>query len=266
MIRVDSFTEALCEGTSKGNQYKFYKDGIWVKFDNQNCYEGLAEEFVSLFESCIYNFPYVKYMTDTFEYNDAINKGCYYRNMYDNINISFVSLRGLFKSRNIPLKIFLGENGIQDVREKVMEITNLDILEYLGRLLMLDCLIINEDRHYMNLGVCRHVITGKFGIAPCFDNGSSLFCVNWTYRKRKSIEENIEFAKSVARPFSKFFDKQLEGVLDLGCKPLIIDKSKTEWLLRNYHNNLYSDEINSRIKAVLVNRLRYYEGKCFVFV
>lgn len=270
MFCVDSFQEILNEGSSKGNQQKFYKEGVWVKVDNRGCSEGLSEEFISLFEECIYDFNYVKYKSDTILYNDNEYLGCYSYNMYNNLDISFISLRQLFKRNNIPLSIFIKSEdtseNILNVVSTIELLTGLNILGYLSKLLMLDCLIVNEDRHYMNLGVCRNIKTGEFVFAPCFDNGSSLFCTDWTYRKRKTLEENIDFAKSVARPFSKFYDKQLDALLNLGCKPLVINKSRIVWLLDNYYNNLYSDELNKRVKGVLINRLKYYNGKAFVFI
>lgn len=269
MVCVDSFSRVINESSSKGNQHKFYKDGVWVKIDNRSCSEGLAEEFVSLFEDCIYDFPHVEYRSDKVLYNEMGYVGCYSYSMFNDPNISFVSLRHLFNKSGIRLNIFLSdpviENNIKAVVNTVLNITGINTLDYFGRLVILDCLIINEDRHYMNLGICQDLVTGNFYEAPCFDNGSSLFCTDWTYRPSKSLEENIQRAKGVARPFSKFFDKQLEGILRLGCKPLVINKSRVEWLLRNYYNNLYSDELNKRVKEVLINRLRYYEGKAFIF-
>lgn len=111
----------------------------------------------------------------------------------------------------------------------------------------------------MNLGIC--IKENKFGVSQVFDNGSSLFCTNWTYRSRKSLEENIQCAMRVARPFSKFFDKQVDACIRLGAKPLLINKTGLDYLLINYHNNLYSDEQNLLIKNVLKNKLQYYYGK-----
>lgn len=78
MICVDSFSRVINESSSKGNQHKFYKDGVWVKIDSRYCSEGLAEEFVSLFEDCIYDFPHVEYKSDKVVYNnlysDELNK------------------------------------------------------------------------------------------------------------------------------------------------------------------------------------------------
>lgn len=263
MINIDAYSVVMSESSSKGNQRKFYKDGYWVKLDNEKCNEGLAEEFVSRFESLIIDFPYVEYKTDKFILDDDVYVGCYSKNMYNNINVSFLSLRRLFKSNNIPLNLFIKDEdisiNIKNVVESVYKLTELNILDYLFRLLLLDALILNEDRHYMNLGICTD---GKrFALAPSFDNGSSLFCTNWTYRKTKSFEENISRAKSVARPFSKFFDKQVDACLKLGAKPLQIYKKGLDLLMINYHNELYSDSMNNLVKAVLSDRLAYYYNK-----
>jgi hypothetical protein len=260
MICVDSYRVIQSESSSKGNQIKFYSNGYWVKLDNDRCYEGLAEHFTSMFESCIEDFSYVPYYNDTIVYKDEEYLGCYSYNMYNNLNISFISLRRLFRQNNIPLNIFIKnesiEVNIQNVIKETYKLTGVNISNYLFRLLLLDALIINEDRHYMNLGVVTDRV--KYYEAQCFDNGSSLFCTNWTYRKRKSFEENIQSAKSVARPFSKFFDKQVKACINLGAKPLVINKNKLDYFLSNYSNPLYSGEKIELIKSVLKNRLGYY--------
>lgn len=270
LIVVDSFSEVINESSSKGNQLKFYKNGVWAKIDNMHCYEGLAEEFISLVEECIYDFSFVKYKSEQISYNEDIYTGCYSYNMYNNPDIEFISCRKIFKQSNVPLSIFIkGEstaNNIKNVVEKLYELTGVNTLNYFRQLLMLDCLILNEDRHYMNIGVCFNRLNKVWGTAQCFDNGSSLFCTNWTYRKSKSLDDNIKAAMTVARPFSKFYDKQLNALLQLGCKPLCINKSKLEFLLGNYSNKVYPDELIIRMKSVLINRLNYYNGRAFIFM
>ena len=262
MIVLDNISQVRINSSSKGNQKKFYNNGYWIKLDNENCYEGLAEDFVSKFESLIVDFNFVDYKSDLFEYRDNGYNGCISYNMF-NINISFISLRNLFRKYNIPMNIFIKEDSVEknmlNVIETVGKLTNSDIRNYIFSLLMLDALILNEDRHYMNLGVCTD--GNKYITSACFDNGSSLFCTNWAYRKRKSFEENIKSAQSVARPFSKFYDKQVSACIRLGAKPLQIYKKGLDLLMINYHNPLYDDKMNNLIKAVLSDRLSYYYNK-----
>lgn len=270
MLVLDDYRKILSDSSSKGNQRKFYVNGNWIKLDNEYCYEGLAEHFVSCFCYCIEDFPHVQYISDRFEYRGNIYNGCYSANMFKDDYSSFISFRSLFKQYNIPKNILISDESIsvniQNTVSAIKQNTGVDLLNYLGRLLMLDCLIINEDRHIMNLGAEYNGVVDKYFEVPCFDNGSSLFCTNWTYKSRKSLEENIDFAKSVARPFSKFYDKQLNALLDLGCPKLKINKSSVDYLLKNYSNKYYSDDLIARVKYILKNRLDYYEGWCFVYV
>lgn len=269
MLVLDDRTKVVVNSSSKGNQVKFYNNGMWIKLDNLRCSEGLAEDFVSKFCSCIYDFPYVKYQSDTFLYDEDIFTGCKSMNMYNRQDIMFVSMRSLLRQWNVQSNIFYSsasvEQNIINVVELVKKKLGVDLLDYFRRLLLLDSLIINEDRHIMNLGVCYCKTNNRFYEALCFDNGSSLFCTNWTYRKRKTLEENIKSATSVARPFSKFFEKQVYALLNLGCRPLEINRSKVEALLQGYYNPLYSDELNARVKSVLKDRLGHYQGVAFVW-
>lgn len=270
MIHLDDSFRIEMASSSRGDQRKFYKDGYWVKLDNEGYFEGLAEEFVSYFCTCIEGFSSVEYRTSMFEYNERQFRGCVSKTMFGDKNICFTSIKSLAKSYNVPLRNFVCQNSVeQNIINTVVFIRDnfgVNILSYLGRLLMLDCIIINEDRHLMNLGICYNKKLGVYMEAPCFDNGTSLFCTYWSYRKRKSLEENIEFAKSVAKPFSKFYDKQLSALLNLGCKPLLINKVRLEYILDWYTNDLYPKEVLDRVKAVLLNRLRYYEGSAFIYV
>lgn len=267
-VIVDTWQKVQSEGTSKGNQSKFFQNGVWVKFDTSGNYEGLAEEFASLFAKTILGFPIVEYHTETFEYDSMTYNGCYSYSMY-NGGAAFVSLRRLFKMNGISLDIFTKHKdisqNIQEVIITVYRLTGLNISEYLFRVLFYDCLIQNEDRHYMNLGVCWSAKHGWVE-APCFDNGGSLFCVNWTYRDRLTFAENFERVQRSARPFSKFFNKQIEACMLLGAKPLKINRQAVRQLLDTYENPRYSNDMVIRVKTVLFERLRMYEGKVFEWV
>lgn len=267
MIIVDAGNLVTTESSSKGNQLKFHTGNSWVKIDSQFGTEGLAEEFVSLFEDCLLDFPHVTYKSELVEYNGVVCSGCVSENMLNDKAV-FVSIRHILQGQDLRIVEFRRYDRITDNIKNIVDIvyscTGVNLTSYFGRLLLLDALILNEDRHWMNIGVCYS--KGKYIEAPCFDNGSSLFCVNWTYRARKSLEENIKFAESVARPFSNFYDKQVEAVLDLGCKPLVVDKSKLDLLLASYTNELYDNSSVRLTKDVLLSRLSKYKGVAFDYV
>ena len=265
MLNFDEMQEVKYMSSCKGNQTKFYSDGYWYKIDSLNNKEGLAEEFVSKIESCIFDFKYVEYKSIEGLYKqDAVN-ACCCKNMYSE-NTQFITFKDLFRYKGIPHSVFIKYADISDNIESVLEIlyniTGLNLLNYLRDNLFLDALIINEDRHWMNLGVCY--TDDKFHIAPVFDNGSSLFCVDWTYRESKSFDENIKTAELSARPFSKFYDRQVDALLKLGCKPLRININTLYEEMHGYHNVLYDIKQVELAKRVLLNRLVKYKGKIYV--
>ena len=74
------------------------------------------------------------------------------------------------------------------------------------------------------------------------------------------MKKILKSAKSVARPFSKFFDKQVDACLSLGAEPLRISKVRLDALLSTYGHPLYPKDRVELIKKVIVNRLDYYRG------
>lgn len=73
----------------------------------------------------------------------------------------------------------------------------------LDLMLILDYIVLNEDRHYGNFGMIRSAITGEFlGPAPVFDTGSSLYY--------DSTRLNVESVES--KPFHKSFSQQIKLV------------------------------------------------------
>lgn len=81
----------------------------------------------------------------------------------------------------------------------------LDIREALGRMLVLDFLIANEDRHQNNFGVVRDAETLEYlGAAPVFDSGTSLWFNQFTHMIGRS--------KINSKPFKKCHDEQIKLV------------------------------------------------------
>lgn len=83
-------------------------------------------------------------------------------------------------------------------------ITN--VVPFLDRMIVLDYIIANEDRHFNNFGVLRNPVTLKWiGMAPIYDSGSSL-----GYAK---TESQIRSGKGIiCKPFKNSHDDQLKLV------------------------------------------------------
>ena len=85
-----------------------------------------------------------------------------------------------------------------------------DVVPALDKMIVLDYLIANEDRHLNNFGLLRNAETLEWlGFAPVFDSGSSLGYdkLNAEIRANKNI---------TCKPFKKCHEEQLKLVSDFG--------------------------------------------------
>lgn len=270
MIVLDDFEQIKSQHGTRGNQMKFYNDGMWYKLDNLKCNEGLAEEFASKFCACINGMSYVPYKSDKYMYHGEVYNGCECPNMYWNNDIEFINTKTMWERQGEEGSIFTRKDVERDripyVVSYIKSLTGVDTGSYFARLAYLDSIIVNVDRHYMNVGVCYDKGQDKYMIAPCFDNGSAFLCVNWYNSHRRSLDENIAYSLDQVYPFVKWSDKQVELFKEFGFPPLYISKSKVTELLNTYENNNYSPDLVARCKYVLEKRLRETEGVSFEWV
>jgi hypothetical protein len=83
-----------------------------------------------------------------------------------------------------------------------------NVVSYLDRMLVLDYIIANEDRHLNNFGAIRNAETLEWlGMAPIYDSGSSLGYDKVAAEIRRG--QNI-----VCKPFKNHHDEQLKLVSD----------------------------------------------------
>ena len=92
------------------------------------------------------------------------------------------------------------------VESFVKEYTGLDIHEYLSKMLALDALILNTDRHFNNIGIIANSKENKYRFAPIFDNGRSLLSEIEKFPFDISIEENIQ--NVIGKPFAANLEYQ----------------------------------------------------------
>ena len=81
-----------------------------------------------------------------------------------------------------------------------------EVITYLNRMIVLDYIIANEDRHFNNFGVIRNAETLEWiGMAPIYDSGSSL-----GYDK---LAGQIRSERDITcKPFKKYHEEQLKLV------------------------------------------------------
>ena len=211
-------------GTSDGTQDKYYKDGLWFKLDRYGG-EGLAETVASLIlkESGLAPNLFVEYKPCLINGKN----GCYSKNFLKE-NESFITLYRLYKNvTGRDLATVCSKMDYDDAIEYtvnfIKEHTKLDIREYLANTFYLDMLILNEDRHFNNLGLIFD--DKKFHIGPIFDNGKSFLIGNKKAKDCKKLDEKISHA--YAKVFSPSFQTNynyLKKYCTLKMNPELLDK------------------------------------------
>ena len=214
-------------GTSDGTQDKFFKDGLWFKLDRYGG-EGIAETAASIIlrESGMDESQFVSYLPC------LINgkTGCYSANFLQG-DEEFITLYRLYKNstgRDLAAvcEKMDYDDAIEYVLRFVQEQTGLTVREYLANTFALDKVILNEDRHFNNLGV---IYDGTaFKTAPIFDNGKSFLIGNKTAAEKKSLPEKI--AVAYAKVFSPSFEvnaRYLQQYCTLHISPHCIEKIKS---------------------------------------
>jgi hypothetical protein len=98
--------------------------------------------------------------------------------------------------------------------------------EWFGRMLALDYLLANHDRHLRNFGLIRNVDDLTWRIAPLFDSGSSLWCDKVPLRADGLAYTSQPFVYdpalqlSLVKDFSWFDPEKLYGFVDFAIATL----------------------------------------------
>ena len=205
---IDSSYLMPVSGTSEGTQIKYYKDAFWYKTD---FYGGEAEaEYLAstlLTFSSLSPDKYVAYERGTVNGRTA----CRSRSFLEK-GEEFITLYRFYQlseGRRINEEILhydTPEERADFVLEYFAKNCSLDLSEYFSQIFTLDRIILNEDRHFNNLGI---VDTGHgvYRPAPIFDNGKSLLVGNPSVNRRLPLAENIR--RVTARPFSGSHEKNM---------------------------------------------------------
>lgn len=193
------------DGTSDGTQVKYYKNNYWYKEDNSGN-EGIVEFLVSKFltftdlcadEYILYEKGFINGRAGCRSKNflkDGENLLTFYRLYLSEFGDNLAEVLA-----HLPTM----EERIEYTTKSMKTLTGLDITEYLRKILTLDMITLNEDRHLNNLAF---ILRGNvFYPAPIFDNGKSLLTANISVNWHFPVEENVR--RVIARPFSGSHEK-----------------------------------------------------------
>lgn len=196
---------------SLGMTNKYYMDGYWYK-QNMRGYEGKSEYICTVMLDNSNVSDYVRYE------ECLINgvAGCRSRNMLREKEtlVTLSRLYSLTYGGDLKLKVNTYDklrDRINYVLDFVYESTDLDIYDYLGRVLKFDMLTYDVDRHFNNLAVIR--TEQGYRQAPMFDFGASFFSMQHIFTEDMTLEEKIR--KMTPQPFASSFEEQaifFEGI------------------------------------------------------
>lgn len=190
---------------SDGNQIKYKKGDYYYKVDELGN-EGLVEVLCGLV--CKWaDIPHAYY--SLVEINGK--KGCKSKNFLKDGDrvVTFMSLYRYRTGRDLNVDL-LGCNTPEERYNFILNFTkDLNFIQsYLQKVISLDFLTLNEDRHLRNLAV----ISNQSGIHECiiFDNGNSLLTCNTSVNRYDTPESAVK--KVCSKPFSGSPSTQLKLV------------------------------------------------------
>jgi len=255
--------------SSKGNQLKWKKDDIWYKADYTG-YEGLAEFTISsLLNFCnLKKEEFVSYSPIQIKYEDRIFSGASSKDLLKD-DWQIITLERLFKNMfNISLnsgiwKINDIKQRLQYIVDQVESVTGLkNFGPYMSKIITIDTLFLNEDRHTHNLAVLMNT-KGEFDYCPIFDNGAGLLAdTTIDYPMDKDIFNLMKKVKS--KTFSTNMDEQLESAESLyGCNiKFTFTKKDIDHILaldgKDNNASIYPLEIRERVRDILYEQIRRY--------
>ncbi len=236
---------------------------IWYKADYTG-YEGLAEYMIShlLIKSTLKPEEFVRYDLEEIKYKRQVYQGVKSRTFLSE-DWQIITLERLFQkmygnSLNQMLwKMDDAEQRLRFLEEQVERMTGLRGFGiYLNKLLTIDAIFLNEDRHTHNIAVLMNG-AGMFKYCPIFDNGGGL--LSDTILDYPLGEDTFDLMETVwAKTVSTDFDEQLDVSEHLyGCNlKFFFTKRDVDQLLEQAKG--YSDEVRERVQTILHRQIDKY--------
>lgn len=253
--------------SSKGNQLKWENNGIWYKADYTG-YEGLAEYVVShlLEHSSLDVYEYVLYDLEEIKYKTSVFKGAKSKNFLTD-DWQIITLERLFKNeRGVSLyeslwKITGIEERLKFLVSQIERLTGIkDFGIYMAKLLTIDAIILNEDRHMHNIAVLTNAC-GEYRLCPIFDNGAGLLAdTTLDYPLSGDVYSLMKDVK--AKTISSDFDEQIDCAEKLYGEQIHFSCTKKEIDAILAKANIYGKEEVERVKTVLYLQMKKY---CYLF-
>lgn len=260
---TDYYRKDLDRKSSKENQLKFEKEGIWYKADYAG-YEGLAEYTVSrlLRYSTLTEKEYVVYDPEQIIYRDQVFNGCKSLDFTDGWQL--ITLERLFQQyygkslNNLVYSLTNHADRLKTVALETKRLTGIpDIGVYLAKMLTIDTLFLNEDRHFHNIAVMTND-RREYKLCPVFDNGACLLSdTTIDYPLGKDALTLIKKARP--NTFCQDFEEQLDITEQLFGEQIHFSFGYNE--VKNIVDQAenYPEEIRARVIDLIMSRRRTHE-------
>ena len=248
--------------SSKGNQLKFERDGIWYKADYLG-YEGLAEYVIShlLAYSSLKEEEFITYDLEELRYRGTVFRGCRSRDFAGTWQL--ITLERLLEQHcgvgmsRIVYGISDHTERLRTLTEQVERITGLSFGAYISKILTIDALFLNEDRHSHNLAVMMNE-RREFRLCPIFDNGAGLLSdTTLDYPMNQDPLQLISTAKP--KTFCETFEEQLDIAESLYGQQIRFhfDYSIIKKVLDEA--GLYEKSVRERVMEIILQQRRKYD-------
>ena len=249
--------------SSKGNQLKWKNGSVWYKADYTG-YEGLSEYMIShlLLKSTLNPEEYTLYDLEQMKYKATVYNGVRSKDFVKD-DWQIITLERLFKNF-FDESLYKSIYRIADYEERlrflvnqVERITGLDGFGvYMNKLLTIDALFLNEDRHTHNIAVLMNG-EGDFAYCPIFDQGAGLLSdTTMDYPLGGDVVEYLRETK--AKTFCDSFDDQLDisEMLYGGQLKFTFTKKDVKKLLDAA--TIYPEEVRKRVEDVICLQMEKY--------
>ena len=163
------------------------------------------------------------------------------------------------RKRNHVIPVRLNAKELRFLEEQVERMTGLRGFGiYLNKLLTIDAIFLNEDRHTNNIAVIYNEKTQRYSLSPLFDQGLCIFAdTSVDYPLELSYEACLE--KIESKPFSMDFDIQLEAAEELYGTQIDFNFNIEDVnAILDSVAGIYSEEICNRIRELLRYQIRKY--------
>ena len=263
---VELFEQDIRENdrqSSKGNQLKWQNDGVWYKADYTG-YEGLAEYVIShlLLKSTLCQDEFALYDLEQIRYKATVYNGVKSKDFVKG-DWQIITLERLFKNffdeslYKAVYRIADYEERLRFLVNQVERVTGLrDFGGYMNKLLTIDALFLNEDRHMHNIAVLMNG-EGDFVYCPIFDQGAGLLSdTTMDYPPGGDVVEYLRETK--AKTFCESFDDQLDISEKLYGSRLKFTFTKRDVKELLDAATIYPEEVRKRVEDVIYPQMEKY--------